>query len=49
MMYDDTDLITDKTSAGLNFTSEKYHLGCLLVCDYRVQDRCVSQLTTDDK
>lgn len=46
-MYDDTDLLTDKTTAGMNFTSEKYHLGCLLVCNYHVQDRCISQLTMD--
>jgi hypothetical protein len=49
MIYDDTDLISKFTSANLNFSSEKYHLGCILVCDYRVRDRCISKLTVDSK
>lgn len=47
MIYDDTDLISHWTTATLNLNSEKYHLGCILVCDYHVQDRCISHLAID--
>ncbi len=47
MIYDDTNLISEWTTTRLNFDSEKYHLGCILVCDYRVQDRCISHLAID--
>lgn len=49
MIYEDDDLISTFTSANLNFSSEKYHLGCVLVCNHMVQDRCISQLTIDGK
>ena len=49
MMYNDTNLNSNLTSANLHFSSEKYHLGCVLICDYRVQDRCISKLTIDSK
>jgi hypothetical protein len=49
MMYHDEKLISKYTSVNLNFSSEKYHLGCLLVYDYRVQDRCISKLTIEGK
>lgn len=48
-MYHDTKLISNYTSTNLNFSSEKYHLGCALACNNVVQDRCISKLTTDSK
>lgn len=49
MIYDDDKLKSNFTTTTLNFHSEKYHLGCILVCDYIVQDRCISNLTIDGK
>jgi hypothetical protein len=49
MIYEDDKLISEFTTANLNFSSEKYHLGCILVCDYSVKDRCISKLAIDGK
>lgn len=47
--HDDPSLLSSKTSCDLKFASERYHLGCILVCDKTVDDRCISTLTVAGK
>jgi hypothetical protein len=49
MIYKHDNLISEFTTTDLNFSSEKYHLGCTFVRDYTVRDRCISKLTRDGK
>ena len=41
----DPKLLSTKTSEDLKFSSEKYRLGCILVCNGISQDLCISRLT----
>lgn len=42
-------LLTTKTMADLNFSNEKYHIGCILVKNKIAHDICISNLTTARK
>ncbi|CAF1424765.1 unnamed protein product [Adineta steineri] len=45
MIYDDKTLLSNKTTHDMKFSSDKYHLGCILVCQGKAYDRCISSLT----
>jgi hypothetical protein len=47
--YDQLTLSSTNTMHGLNFTNEKYHLGCTLICGETIYDQCISNLTTAGK
>jgi hypothetical protein len=47
--YDDPTLLSSNTTNSLNLSSEKYHLGCTLLCNKRKYDQCISSLTTAGK
>lgn len=47
--FNNLTLQTENTTRGLNLSSEKYHLGCALVCNDMVYDRCVSNITKAGK
>jgi len=43
--YDNSTLLSEKTTCNLKFSSAKYHLGCILFCDGIPCDECISNLT----
>ncbi|CAF4248458.1 unnamed protein product [Rotaria socialis] len=45
LIVNDDNLLSTKTTSDLNFSSEKYHVGCILVHGNTVRDRCISSLT----
>ena len=47
--YDDLTSLSANSTNDLNLSSEKYHLGCALVCDGVIYDQCVSNVTTAGK
>ena len=49
IVHDHPSLLSSKTSCDLKLASERYHLGCILVCDKTADDRCISTLTVAGK
>ncbi len=47
--YNDPTLLSLNTTNSLKLSSEKYHLGCTLLCDEMKYDQCISSLTTAGK
>ncbi|CAF2152728.1 unnamed protein product [Rotaria magnacalcarata] len=45
LIVNDDNLLSTRTTFDLNFSSEKYHVGCILVHANTVHDRCISSLT----
>ncbi|CAF2772898.1 unnamed protein product [Rotaria sp. Silwood2] len=45
LIYEDKSLLSTKTTSDSNFSSEKYHLGCILVQNKTARDKCISSLT----
>ncbi|CAF3395796.1 unnamed protein product [Rotaria sp. Silwood1] len=48
LIHDDEKLLSKQTTFNLNFSNEKYHLGCILVQNNVAQDLCISNSTNTD-
>ncbi|CAF0981817.1 unnamed protein product [Adineta ricciae] len=48
-IYMDSRLLSSCTSNSLKLSCANFHLGCLLISGNRIEDRCISQLTTENK